>query len=43
MLVENQDASIAAITVGYENPTQFNREYKRMFGDPPHTHVNRLK
>ncbi|MBP1748787.1 MAG: rhaS 1 [Deltaproteobacteria bacterium] len=43
MLVEDRDASIAAITVGYESPTQFNREYKRMFGDPPHTHINRLK
>ena len=22
-------------TVGYDSPTQFNREYRRMFGSPP--------
>ena len=43
MLVENEDASIAAMAVGYESPTQFNREYKRMFGDSPHRHVNQLR
>lgn len=43
MLVENEDAAIAAMAVGYESPTQFNREYKRMFGEPPHRHVNRLR
>lgn len=25
----------AAIAVGYESQTQFNREYKRLFGLPP--------
>jgi AraC-like DNA-binding protein len=35
MLVENKNASNAAYSVGYENPAQFNREYKRMFGEPP--------
>jgi AraC-like DNA-binding protein len=29
------DATNAAFGVGYESPTQFNREYKRMFGNPP--------
>jgi AraC-like DNA-binding protein len=43
MLVENEDAAIAAMAVGYESPTQFNREYKRMFGEPPHRHVNQLR
>ena len=43
MLVENEDATIAALAVGYESPTQFNREYKRMFGEPPHRHVRRLR
>ncbi|MFZ2448479.1 MAG: AraC family transcriptional regulator [Syntrophobacteraceae bacterium] len=43
MLAENEDASIAALAVGYESPTQFNREYKRLFGEPPHRHVSRLK
>jgi len=43
MLVENEDATIAALAVGYESPTQFNREYKRQFGDPPHRHVSRIR
>jgi AraC-like DNA-binding protein len=43
MLLDNENAAIAALAVGYESPTQFNREYKRMFGEPPHTHVNRLR
>jgi AraC-like DNA-binding protein len=43
MLAENEDAAVAAVAVGYESPTQFNREYKRLFGAPPHSHVSRLK
>jgi AraC-like DNA-binding protein len=43
MLVEDEDAAIAALAVGYESPTQFNREYKRMFGEPPHRHVSQLR
>ncbi|MGA2226814.1 MAG: AraC family transcriptional regulator [Syntrophobacteraceae bacterium] len=43
MLVENEDAVIAGLAVGYESPTQFNREYKRLFGEPPHRHVSQLK
>jgi len=43
MLAENEDAAIAALAVGYESPTQFNREYKRLFGEPPHRHVSQLK
>ena len=43
MLAENEDAAMAALAVGYESPTQFNREYKRLFGEPPHRHVSRLK
>ena len=35
MLVESETASNAAYAVGYESPTQFNREYKRLFGAPP--------
>ncbi|MDO5536396.1 MAG: AraC family transcriptional regulator [Desulfovibrionaceae bacterium] len=35
MLQENERASSAALTVGYESVTQFNREYKRHFGEPP--------
>jgi AraC-like DNA-binding protein len=35
MLAEGLDAASAAFEVGYESPTQFNREYKRFFGQPP--------
>lgn len=43
MLSENFDAANAAYKVGYESASQFNREYKRMFGTPPKTNVNRIK
>lgn len=39
MLMENERAANAAIAVGYESVTQFNREYKRMFGEPPHRDI----
>ena len=35
MLTEEIDAASAAFEVGYESPSQFNREYKRLFGKPP--------
>jgi len=35
MLAENLDASKAAFEVGYESPSQFSREYSRLFGAPP--------
>ena len=35
MLVERVDAGTAAHRVGYESPSQFSREYRRMFGAPP--------
>ena len=35
MLVGNENAANAAYAVGYESPSQFSREYKRIFGDPP--------
>ena len=43
MLSENFDAAAAAYDVGYESVSQFSREYKRMFGAPPKTNVNRIK
>ena len=33
----------AAYEVGYESSSQFNREYKRMFGVPPKANVKRIK
>ena len=29
------DAASAAFEVGYESASQFNREYSRLFGQPP--------
>ena len=43
MLVENERASSAALSVGYESITQFNREYKRVFGEPPLRDMNRRR
>ena len=34
MLAEGLDAASAAFEVGYESASQFNREYKRFFGQP---------
>lgn len=35
MLIEKLDVADASFRVGYESPTQFTREYKRMFGNSP--------
>ena len=35
MLVGGIDAASGAFEVGYESASQFNREYKRFFGQPP--------
>ena len=36
MLADAANAETAAYRVGYESPSQFSREYARMFGAPPH-------
>ena len=43
MLFENERASEAAFAVGYESVTQFNREYKRIFGEPPLRDISRRR
>ncbi len=43
MLTENQDASTAAFQVGYESPSQFSREYNRLFGDSPLRDITSLR
>jgi AraC-like DNA-binding protein len=43
MLAERMDAANAAFQVGYESPSQFNREYNRMFGAPPLRDITRLR
>ncbi|MBD2077183.1 AraC family transcriptional regulator [Phormidium sp. FACHB-592] len=43
MLTESCDAIAAADQVGYESPSQFSREYARMFGAPPIRDIERLR
>jgi AraC-like DNA-binding protein len=35
MLADGVDAAVAGHRVGYESPSQFGREYRRLFGAPP--------
>ena len=43
MLSEAADAAIAGHAVGYESPSQFSREYRRLFGAPPVRDIERLR
>ncbi len=43
MLTENQDAAAAAFQVGYESPSQFSREYSRLFGNSPLRDITNLR
>lgn len=43
MLIEGLDAGGAAHRVGYESPSQFSREYRRLFGAPPRREVASLR
>lgn len=43
LLSESADAADVAFRVGYESPSQFSREYARMFGLPPKEDIYRLK
>ncbi len=43
LLTENQDATTAAFQVGYESPSQFSREYSRLFGAPPLHDITSLR
>jgi len=43
MLTENTDAATAAFNVGYESPSQFSREYSRLFGAPPLRDITNLR
>lgn len=42
MLTESVQVSDAAFRVGYESPSQFSREYSRMYGQPPTRDVQEL-
>lgn len=43
MLNESLDAATAAFNVGYESPSQFSREYSRLFGAPPKRSIVQLR
>lgn len=43
MLGEAADAQAAGFQVGYESPSQFSREYARLFGAPPARDAARLR
>lgn len=43
MAREGMTAAAACHAVGYESPSQFNREFKRLFGLPPAAEVRRMK
>jgi AraC-like DNA-binding protein len=43
MLGEGLDAASAGYRVGYDDAAYFNREYKKLFGEPPMRDVERLR
>jgi AraC-like DNA-binding protein len=43
MMDENMSAGDASASVGYESLTQFSREYKRLFGEPPFRNTNKIR
>ncbi len=43
MLGEHLDVASASSRVGYEDPSYFSREYKKMFGAPPQRDIARLR
>jgi AraC-like DNA-binding protein len=43
MLGEDLDAASAGFRVGYEDPSYFSREYKKLFGAPPQRDIAKLR
>lgn len=43
MFADGMDCGAAGHRVGYESPSQFSREYRRLFGAPPRVEIARLK
>lgn len=43
LLAGDVDAATAGYQVGYDDPSHFSREYKRLFGEPPMRDVERLR
>jgi AraC-like DNA-binding protein len=43
LLAESEDIAAVGFNVGYDSPSQFSREYSRLFGAPPGRDVARLR
>ncbi len=43
MFADGIESATAGHRVGYESPSQFSREYRRLFGAPPRTEIARLR
>jgi AraC-like DNA-binding protein len=43
MMSEGLEAAAACYRVGYESPSQFSREYRRLFGAPPRREIAALR
>lgn len=43
ILAQHKDAASAGFAVGYDSPSQFSREYRRLFGEPPVRDATRLR
>lgn len=43
MLADDVDAATVAFEVGYESASRFNREYSRLFDQPPVRDVRNLR
>ncbi|MDP2697145.1 AraC family transcriptional regulator [Thalassospira sp.] len=43
IMANSMDAASAGYHVGYESPSQFSREYRRLFGAPPRRDIEKLR
>jgi AraC-like DNA-binding protein len=43
LLAEAEDVASVGFSVGYDSPSQFSREYSRLFGAPPGRDAARLR
>jgi len=42
MFADGIESATAGHRVGYESPSQFSREYRRLFGAPPRSEIARM-
>jgi AraC-like DNA-binding protein len=43
LIAEPDDVAAVGYAVGYDSPSQFSREYRRLFGEPPGRDVSRIQ